>query len=181
MFIYIWQKSKRLRTSSVHSRDYIKSELLITKSKYNVETLSVAINLRKREWFLNCSNDPHQNLISNYLECLSHLIDKNSNSFDNFIFNQNSMINFCDLNGLRNIIVSTCYKHFDNPTSIDLILTNHPSYFQHSTVFETGLQGFHLLTITEFKTRFQKQEPKIIKPSDDTNFDNKKFRSVAVA
>ena len=92
------------------------------------------------------------------------------------------MINFCDLNGLKNIInVSTCYKHFDNPTCIDLILTKHPSYFQHSPVFETGLQGFHLLTITEFKTRFQKREPKIIKPSDDKNFDNKKFRSVAVA
>ena len=60
------------------------------------------------------------------------------------------MINFCDLNGLRNLInIPTCYKHFDNPTSIDLILTKRPSYFHHSTVFETGLSDFHLLTITE--------------------------------
>ena len=68
-------------------------------------------------------------------------------------------------------------KIFDNPTSIDLILTNSPSYFQRSTVFETGLLDFHLLTITEFKTSFQKQEPKIIKYRDYKNFDNNKFRS----
>ena len=43
-------------------------------------------------------------------------------------------------------------------TSIDLILTNCPSYFQHSTVFETGLSDFHLLTITEFKKRVSKNE-----------------------
>ena len=67
------------------------------------------------------------------------------------------MINFCDLNSLPNLInVPRCYKNFDNPGSIDLILTNRPSYFQRSTVFETGLSDFHLLTITEFKTSFQK-------------------------
>ena len=40
------------------------------------------------------------------------------------------MIIFCDLNGLRNLInVPTCYKNFDNAASIDLILTNRPSYY----------------------------------------------------
>ena len=48
----------------------IKSRILISKVKCNIETLSAAINLRKRKWFLNCSDNPHQNLISNYLECL---------------------------------------------------------------------------------------------------------------
>ena len=73
------------------------------------------------------------------------------------------MINFCDLNGLRNLInIPTCYKNSDNPTSIDLILTNCPSYFQHSRAFETGLSDFHLLTVTEFKTSFHKREPKLL-------------------
>ena len=87
------------------------------------------------------------------------------------------MTSFCDLNGLRNLInVPTCYKNLDNPTSIDLILTNCPSYFRRSTVLETGLPDFHLLTITEFKRSFQKGEPKIIKYHDYKNFDNNKFR-----
>ena len=170
----------------LYIREDIQSKLLISKSKCNIETLSVAVNLRKRKWFLNCSYNPNQNSISNHLECLNRLIDEHSSSFDNFIFigdfnvstNHNSMINFCDLNGLRNLInVPTCYKNFDNPTSIDLILTNRPSYFQRSTVFETGLSDFHLLTITEFKTSFQKREPKIIKYRDYKNFDHSKFRS----
>ena len=77
------------------------------------------------------------------------------------------MVNFCDLNGLKNLInVLTCCKNFDTPTGIDLISTNYPSYFQHSTVFETGLPDNHLLTITEFKKGFQKQEPKIFKYRD---------------
>ena len=43
-----------------------------------------------------------------------------------------------------------------------LILSNRPSYFQHSTGFES-VSDFYLITITEFKTTFQKREPKIIK------------------
>ena len=165
----------------LYIRENMRSKLLISKSKCNIQTLSVAVNLRKRKWFLNCSYNPHQNLISNHLECLNRLIDEHCSSFDNFIFigdfnvstNHNSMIIFCDLNGLRNLInVPTYYINFDNPTSNDLILTNHPSYFQCSTVFETGLSDFHLLTITEFKTSFQKQEPTIIKYGDYKNVDN---------
>ena len=88
------------------------------------------------------------------------------------------MINFYDLKSLKNIInFPTCYKNFDNPTIIDLILTNRPTCFQHSTVFETGLSDFHLYTITEFKTGFQKREPKMIKYRVYKNFDNNKFRS----
>ena len=56
------------------------------------------------------------------------------------------MTNFCDLNSLRNLInVPTCYKNFDTPTSIGLILTNRPSYFQRTTVFETGQTSIYLL------------------------------------
>ena len=117
----------------LYIREDIQYKLLISKSKCNIETLSVAVNLRNRKWFLNSSYNPHQNLISYHLECLNRLIDEHSNSFDNFIFigdlnvstNHNSMINFCDLNGLRNLInVPTCYKNSNNQTSIDLILTN---------------------------------------------------------
>ena len=90
----------------LYIREDIQSKLLISKSKCNIETLSVAVNLRKRKWFLNCSHNPHQNLISNHLECLNRLIDKRS-SFDDFIFignfhvstKNNSVINFCDLSG----------------------------------------------------------------------------------
>ena len=73
------------------------------------------------------------------------------------------IINFCELSDLSSFIYKpTCYKNFDKPKCIDLILTNKPSYFQHSNVFETGLADFHLLTVTEFKMGLQKFKPQVI-------------------
>ena len=46
----------------------IQSKVLISKSKCNIQSLSGTVNLRKRKYFLNCSYNPHQNLISNHLE-----------------------------------------------------------------------------------------------------------------
>ena len=85
------------------------------------------------------------------------------------------MIYFWELNDLRSLIDKpTCYKNFDKPTCIDLILTNKPSYFQHSNVFEAGLFNFHLLTVTEFKMGFQKLTSS---SSNYKNFDNDKFQT----
>ena len=47
----------------------------------------------------------------------------------------------------------TCFKNPDNPSCIDLILTNSPRSFQVSSVFETGLFDFYKLT-TSLKTVF---------------------------
>ena len=57
----------------LYIREDIQPKLLISKSKCNIETLSVAVNLRKRKWLLNCSYNPHQNLISIHLGCLTIL------------------------------------------------------------------------------------------------------------
>ena len=83
----------------------------------------------------------------------------------------------CNLNGLTNFIKKpTCFKSPDKRTCIDLILTNQPSCFRHSKVFETELCDFHLLTVPEFKMSFQKLQTKTINYSDYKNFDNGKFR-----
>ena len=105
----------------------IQSKLLISKSKCNIKTLLVAVNLRKKKWFLDSLYNPHQNLISNHLECLNRLIDKHSSGFGNFIFigdfnvstKHNSMINFCDLNGLRNLLM---FQHVTKILTIQPVL-----------------------------------------------------------
>ena len=104
---YRYDRNGKGRGLLLYIREVAQSKSLISKSKCNIETLSVAVNLRKRKWFRNCSHNPHQNLIPNHLECLNRLIDKHSSSFDNFIFignfhvstKNNPMIYFCDLNG----------------------------------------------------------------------------------
>ena len=44
--------------------------------------------------------------------------------------------------------VPTCFKHPDNPKTIDLILTISVCGFQNTCVLETGLSEFHKTTVT---------------------------------
>ena len=71
----------------------------------------------------------------------------------------------------------TCFKNPENPTCIDLILTNSPRSFQNSNVFETGLSDFHKLTIAVLKQYFPKLKPKVVNYRDYQNFQNNAFRA----
>ena len=96
----------------------------------------------------------------------------------NVTMDDNFLINFCKLNDLSSLNnKSTCYKNFDKPTFIDLILTNKPSYFQHSNVSETDISNFHLLRVTEFKMKFRKRNPQVITYHNLKKVDNDKFQA----
>ena len=59
------------------------------------------------------------------------------------------METFCEYYGLKKLIkVSTCHKNPQNPSCIDLILTNSPLSFQSSGVIETGLSDFHKIIVS---------------------------------
>ena len=64
----------------------------------------------------------------------------------------------------------------DNPSCIDLIITNRKRYFQHTKVIETGISDHHKMTITMFKSKFKKAKPNIITYRDYKNFDRDLFR-----
>ena len=70
----------------------------------------------------------------------------------------------------------TCFKNPDNPSRIDLILTNRSISFQNSGVIETGLSDFHKLVVTVMKTTFKKSKPKIITYRSYKSFSNDRFR-----
>ena len=125
----------------LHIREHIASRLLNSKSKTGIKTISAEINLTliwvgEGNFFLGDFNI-----------CL----------------NDNVMTPFYSLNDLTNLIDQpTCYKNPDKPTSIDLILTNYPNFFQQNSVFEKGLSEFHKMVVTELKMGFQKLEPQIV-------------------
>ena len=56
---------------------------------------------------------------------------------------------------------STCWKNPSKPTYIDLILTDHPKFFQNTNVIETGLSDFHKMVVTIMKATFCKLKPNI--------------------
>ena len=128
-----------------------------------IEGFYVEINLHKKKWLLSCSYNPDKDNINNHLAALSKSLDIYSSEFDHFIvlgdFNvgvdNNEMKDFCLNYNLKSLIyVPTCYKSPDNPSCIDLILTNSPGSFQSSCAIETGLSDFHKMTVTVMKTSF---------------------------
>ena len=54
---------------------------------------------------------------------------------------------------------NACFKNPNNPSCIDLFLTNTIRSFQETQVFETGLYDFHKLVVT---STFPKSPSKII-------------------
>ena len=87
------------------------------------------------------------------------------------------MNEFCGIYNLRNLVNKpTCFKNPNNPSNIDLILTNKPRSFQNTSAIETGLSDFHKLTATVLKTNFAKLPPKILYYRNYNYFNNAHFR-----
>ena len=82
----------------------------------------------------------------------------------------------CETYNLINLIKKlTCYKNHNSPTCIDLILTNDSHTFQSTCVIETGLSGFHLITMTIMRKTYKKQRPRIIIYRSFKHFFNEEF------
>ena len=95
-------------------------------------------------------------MIDNHLHVLSKYLDLYSSKYEKVLildeFNagieEKHIKCFCDNYNLKSLIKQpTCYKNADNPTCIDLMLTNTPRSFQSTCVLETGLSDFHLMTL----------------------------------
>ena len=70
----------------------------------------------------------------------------------------------------------TCFKSVNNPSCIDLFLTNSPLSFQHTKLFSNGISDFHKLVVTTLKTKFTKSKPKEVTYRNYKNFDIKSFK-----
>ena len=62
---------------------------------------------------------------------------------------------FCEICKLRNLIKEpTCFKNLENPTCIDLILTNKSLSFKNTYVIEIGISDFHKMITAVMKMHF---------------------------
>ena len=113
----------------------------------NVECLSVWIKIRKKKWYLCCSHNPHKNNISNHLQRLNKGLDiylKHNNLLMLGDFNSElkySCLNkFSNVSNLKNLNEEpTCFKDRNNPSCMDLFLTNNRRYFQNTSTNEIGI------------------------------------------
>ena len=131
--------------------------------------------------------NPHKYNISYFWSHIGKEIDANMNKYENFIllrdFNAGnsdlSLNEFCEMYTLKHLITEpTCYKNQNNPSIIDIILTNRKRNFCDSQTIETGLSDHHKMIITVLKSEFEKKEPTQVNYRSYKNFNEYLFRHV---
>ena len=115
-------------------------------------------------WLLKCSRNPYENNILNHLMNLSKISDRNSSRYDKYLcigdFNletsEIALRNIYDLYKLKNLVRDpTSFKNPDNPSCIDLFLTNCSRSFQNTQVIEIGFSDFLKMNLTVSKIYLQ--------------------------
>ena len=105
-----------------------------------IEIFCIELNLQKNKWLLFCCYNPHKHLLKHYLFQIESVINFYFKTYENLIILGNlnpeisdlNMESFCNINNLKCIIKEpTCFENPDNPTCIDLILTNCPRIFKN--------------------------------------------------
>ena len=156
----------------LYVKDNISSRLLTDhKLPDNVECLFTEINFGNKNWLLRCSYNPHRYNISSDISHLTKGLENYISHYDNILFlgnfnsqpSENCVSDFCNVYDLSNLVKEpTCFKNPDNPSCIDLFLTNHPKCFQSTMTKETAISDFHKMVITVLKIFYNKRKPKII-------------------
>ena len=153
---------------------YVREDIpanLLSHDFSSAESFFIEIKLYKKKWLVNCSYNPHKSNIGKHLGIISRSLDALSSKYENIVilgdFNacadDDALQTFCKFHSLHSLIKqATCFKNPENPSCIDLILTNKPRSFQTKCVIETGLSDFHRMTISVLKMHFRKLPPKVI-------------------
>ena len=81
----------------------------------------------------------------------------------------------CELYNLENLIKeAACNRNVNNPSYIDVVLTNSPDSFHNSIAIETGLSAYHKIII---KIYSKKREPITINYRSYKRFDISKYKN----
>ena len=167
----------------LYTRGDIHSKALPLVSE-NIECLILEATIAKKKWLIFGIYNPDVKTIKKHLSAVEKNLNHYLPKYDNLIilgdFNcemkEEVLVNFCSLYDLFCLIKGpTCFKNAENPSCIDLILTNRPRSFQNSSIIETGLSDFHKLTVTVLKTTFRKMPPKIVKYRNYKQFSSENF------
>ena len=143
-------------------------------------------NQYQKEKMLLCwSYNLYQNNISNHLHHLNKTLDVYLKNCDNLLIlgdlnselKSNCLNDFSNVNNLKSLNKeSACLKTPNNPSCIDLFLTNRSRCFQNTSTIKTGISDFRKLVVTMLKMFYKTQEPKIIQHRNYKTFNEQLFR-----
>ena len=80
-----------------------------------------------------------------------------------------------DTNNLVN--GKTCFKCKNNPSCIEIFVTNSCNSFQNTSAITTGLSDSHKMVVIVLKTTFLKSKPRVITYRDYRSFDLDTFKA----
>ena len=96
----------------------------------------------------------------------------------NSAMSEEAMEEFCQPYDLDTLIKEqTSYKNADNPSSIDVILTNKKEYFANNSTMETGILDHHKMVITVLRVYVNKNTPVTINYRSYKKIDISQFRN----
>ena len=172
----------------LYVRDDIPCKLI--KLQYDlpsdIECLFIEINLRNKKYLLVGGYNPHKDLSPYFLCHVGKALDTLLCDYDNILllgdFNttqeEQCMKDFCETYDLKNLIKEpTCFKNANNPSSIDVMLTNRKLSFQNSMTIETGLSDHHKMTTSVLKVFFKKKAPVKVNYRAYKNFNESNFKN----
>ena len=125
------------------------------------------LNFSKAKWFLFGTYHPPIQSDSYYFNNVDKALDLYSHYDKKLLIGDfNTVVSdvlstFLYQNDLEKLVKEkTCFKNANNPSTIDLFLTNDFLTFQNTTTTFTGLSDCHKLVLTVLKTTFPKNKPK---------------------
>ena len=154
----------------IYVRQDIPSKKLIKHTfPHDIEGLCIEINLRKCKWFLCGTYHPPSQSDKYYFENMGKVIDLYNGVYDKMLlvgdFNAEEgelcIDSFLYEYSFKNLVKQkTCFKNPENPSCIDLFITNSANSFQNTTTLSCGLSDCHKMVVTVLKTHFSKAKPK---------------------
>ena len=170
----------------VFVREDIPSRMLPTiKGFEDFEGLFIEINLRKSKWLLLATYKPPSLSKEFYFSRVNKALDAFGSNFENIILmgdlnttdTDETLIEFLEDREFSNLVhFPTCFMSAENPSTIDLIITNKQKSFQNTVGVSTGLSDFHKMVLTSMKTTFPKVAPKTMIYRDMKKFDKSAFK-----
>ena len=170
---------------------YVRSDIPSQEKKSNlpknVEALLVEINLRKTKFLLigtyHSTNEKYGTKDDVFLHEIGCVLDIYS-SYDKFLIvgdlnmqeGDACLEDFLHEFHAKNLVKEpTCYKNPDNPSCVDLFITNRTGSFMKTTAVSTGLSDFHKMVVTVMRTTFPKTGPLTVRFRDFCKYDSTAF------
>ena len=170
----------------VYIRDSIPHRILKTHSGITnaIEYMSFEVCFKRRKWFLvymykppkvsdECAWGFLSQLADNFVHSSNLTIFFGDINYD--MFKDNILCDICDVYDLKNSVHGpTCFKG-ENPTLLDVFLTNKPNSFCNFINIDTGISYFHNLTGVISKVHAPESNRRLITYRSMKHFDQEEF------